>query len=472
MKEIAKKIKDSIIRVVLYIRVSTEEQAKYGYSLESQLNRLKEYCKQKGYKIIETYIDEGKTARTKLKNRKELLKLVEDAKEDKFDRIIVWRLDRWFRNVADYYKIQEVLEEHNISWECSDEDYNTTTAMGRYILNLKLADAQNESDKTSERIKFNFENMVRCKRPIYGSHSFPIGYKVAGEKKNKKVVKDPNEKQVVEDMFNKFKETRSIRQTAIYLNNKYTYRNFEYETIQRAIKNPLYYGFYRGIEDYCEPYITKEEYEEMQKMIKRNSKNNIKAYDYLFRGLVRCYDCHRMMTGNTHKYSLASGEKVVGYSYRCGRYEHLRLCNNRKGVNQNKLENWLMKNFFSELNKYVMKIDSTKTEKNNLIENNDKKIDKLKNRKDRLNELYIDGRIDREKYDMEYSSIIEEIEKLNTKKDEIKPINVEKYKSLLDNKTALDIYKKLDSNHKRLFWLEYIDYIEQDGENEFKIFFK
>ena len=73
---------------------------------------------------------------------------------------------------------------------------------------------------------------------------------------------------------------------------------------------------------------------------------------------------------------------------------------------------------------------------------------------------------------MEYSSIIEEIEKLNTKKDEIKPINVEKYKSLLDNKTALDIYKKLDSNHKRLFWLEYIDYIEQDGENEFKIFFK
>ena len=188
--------------------------------------------------------------------------------------------------------------------------------------------------------------------------------------------------------------------------------------------------------------------------------------------MVRCYDCHRMMTGNTHKYSLASGEKVVGYSYRCGRYEHLRLCNNRKGVNQNKLENWLMKNFFSELNKYVMKIDSTKTEKNNLIENNDKKIDKLKNRKDRLNELYIDGRIDREKYDMEYSSIIEEIEKLNTKKDEIKPINVEKYKSLLDNKTALDIYKKLDSNHKRLFWLEYIDYIEQDGENEFKIFFK
>ena len=100
-----------------------------------------------------------------------------------------------------------------------------------------------------------------------------------------------------------------------------------------------------------------------------------------------------------------------------------------------------------------------------------KKIEKLNNKKERLNELYLDGRISREKYDGEYTTIIDELKKLekNNKKD--KHINLEKYKKTLNNIDALDLYKKLDISHKRLFWLEYIDYIEQDGDS-YKIFFK
>ena len=69
-----------IIRVALYVRVSTEEQVKHGFSLNSQLNRLTEYCKNNKYKIIDKYVDEGKSARSKLKSRTELLRLIEDAK--------------------------------------------------------------------------------------------------------------------------------------------------------------------------------------------------------------------------------------------------------------------------------------------------------------------------------------------------------------------------------------------------------
>ena len=76
MKERIKDTINKIICVVLYIRVSTEEQAKHGYSIDSQIARLKEYCKEKGYKIVGIYVDEGKSARAKLKNRKELLKLM------------------------------------------------------------------------------------------------------------------------------------------------------------------------------------------------------------------------------------------------------------------------------------------------------------------------------------------------------------------------------------------------------------
>ena len=100
------KIIEEIIEVVLYIRVSREEQARWGYSLDAQRERLIEYCKEKGYKIVGIYLDAGKTARTKLHRRKELMQLLEDAKQEKFKKIIVWRLDRWIRSVADYYKIQ------------------------------------------------------------------------------------------------------------------------------------------------------------------------------------------------------------------------------------------------------------------------------------------------------------------------------------------------------------------------------
>ena len=106
--------RQKIICAAIYIRVSTEEQVRHGYSLNSQKERLIDYCKQKNYKITEIYADEGKSARSKLNSRKELIRLINDAKLKKFDRIVFWRLDRWFRNISDYYKIQEILEKNHI----------------------------------------------------------------------------------------------------------------------------------------------------------------------------------------------------------------------------------------------------------------------------------------------------------------------------------------------------------------------
>ena len=161
-----KKNDDKIIRAALYIRVSTDEQAKHGYSIESQKARLRDWCKEHQYQVVDVYADEGKSARTKISNRKELLRLLNDAENGLIDRIIIWRLDRWFRNVADYYRIQDKLDKYCVDWECTDEEFNTSTSNGRLYLNIKLSIAQNESDQTSDRIKFNFENMVKNKRPI------------------------------------------------------------------------------------------------------------------------------------------------------------------------------------------------------------------------------------------------------------------------------------------------------------------
>ena len=89
-------------RAAIYIRVSTEEQAVHGLSLEAQKEALLQHAKERGYSIVDIYADEGITARKKLSNRKELQRLLNDVKKDKVDVILVTKLDRWFRNIKDY----------------------------------------------------------------------------------------------------------------------------------------------------------------------------------------------------------------------------------------------------------------------------------------------------------------------------------------------------------------------------------
>lgn len=473
MKKIIRNVSDKIIRVVLYIRVSTEEQAKHGYSIESQLNRLKEYCKEQGYKIVAIYIDEGKTARTKLKNRKELLQLVEDAKLDKFDRVIVWRLDRWFRNVADYYEVQRVLEAHNVDWECSDEEYDTYTSNGRLYLNVKLSIAQNESDQTGDRIKFNFGNMIKNKRPIYGSQCLPLGLIVKGDKKDKRVVIDEDTKGIVYDMFDKIEMTGSIRKTLSYINKKYNL-SIHYDSMRKYLRNSLYYGFYKGVYNYCEAYISEERYMKIQDLIRNNNKDNKKQYDYIFTGLVKCKDCGTLMSGCTHRsiHKNKDGTKRVYKSayYRCNKCWGSQICTNKKLANQNKLEKWVLEHFENELKNYIITLKALNDKPVNNVKYSLKNRDKLLSKLDRLNELYIDGKITKEKYDKDYNQYKKEIDIIENHKEELRDIS--KYENMLDSFNGMDIYNKLDDVHKNLFWKRYIEYIEQDEESLYKIIFK
>lgn len=459
------KIKKQIIRTAIYIRVSTEEQVRHGYSLNSQKERLTDYCKNNNYKIIEIYADEGKSARSKLHNRKELMRLVSDAKEKKFDRIVFWRLDRWFRNIADYYKIQEILENNNIDWECSDEEFNTTTSNGRLHLNIKLSIAQNESDQTSDRIKFNFDNMIKNKRAIQGSHCMPIGYIVAGEEKNKHVIKDESNKEIVEDMFEHFATYNSIRKTVLYINKKYN-KHICYDSLRHYIKNELYCGKYKGVEDYCEPYITKEEYLLNQQRIKRNIKDNNRKHDYIFSGLLKCYSCG---------YSLTGGKKITTkpkynkryecYGYTCNRAHNTKLCSNWSPIIEHHLEKYLLTNLNDILKAHITEVEKIeekkKTEKIN--------VNNIKAKIERLADLYIDGRISKEKYEEDYKKLNDEIEQFNTTNQ--KEIDLSLYKSLL-NGDGLLLYDKLDNISKRAFWSKYIDYISRDKELNYIVKFK
>ena len=383
------------IKTALYIRVSSEEQKRKGYSLQAQKERLLDYCKENNYKPVGLYADEGKSARSKLKNRTSLQKLIQDAQKQKFDRIVFWRLDRWFRNVPDYYKIQEILDKSHVDWECSDEEYNTTTANGRLYLNIKLSIAQNESDQTSDRIKFNFDNMVKNGRAIVGKQGLPLGYKVGGKEKNKKIVKDKNEEEIVTDMFENIKFTRSIRKTLLYINDKYNL-SICYDSLRHYLKNPLYIGTYRQNQNYCEPYITKQEFKDIQHIITHNVKQNSK-HDYIFSSLIICKQCGRKFTGSPHISTRinAFGEKkkYKSFSYHCQKAINEKRCPNTKFIFETVVEKKLFKQIEDNIKQFKIEY------KNIEQKNKDEKINisKIKLKLDKLNELYIDGRITKDK---------------------------------------------------------------------------
>ena len=461
-----KKEVNNAIKAVLYIRVSSEEQVKHGYSLLSQRERLIEYCKQKNYQVVEIYVDEGKSARSKLKNRTELLRLIEDAKLHKFDRIVFWRLDRWFRNIADYYKVQEVLESNKIDWECSDEEYSTTTSNGRLHLNIKLSIAQNESDQTSDRIKFNFENMVKNGRAITGSHAVPLGYMVAGEEKNKKVVKNPETAHIAIDMLDYVRKCGSIRQTLLYINEKYNLR-IVYDSMRHYLMNEKYCGYYRENKNYCEPYIAKKEFDEIQALIRNNNRSN-KRYDYVFSGLLKCPKCGCKLAGFTSKTTKSHGKKVeFKYpSYRCNHSYNDKLCDYKKRPVEKTLEAYLINNIEKEMMS-IIKNSEMATYKENIKVN---KIDKekIKIKLSRLMDLYLDGMILREKYDTEFEKLNSLLQEAETEAIEEKR-DLSQYKDFLKS-DALSIYNNLKNSSKRMFWTKYIEYIicNEDGTYEIK----
>lgn len=458
-------MKNEIITVGIYLRVSTEEQKKHGYSIQAQKDNLIQYCKEKKYKIYDIYADEGKSARSKLKNRTEMCRLLQDVKSKKINRIVFIKLDRWFRNIADYYKVQEILEKNKVDWEATQEEYNTTTSSGRLNLNIRLSIAQDEADRTADRIKFTFDNMIKNKRAIYGSQCLPLGYIVSGEGKEKHVKKDPSTAMIVEDMFEHFKNFCSIRKTLLYINEKYGL-TIHYDSMRNYLKNEIYTGNYKNVENYCEPYISKEEYVENQNRITKNIKDNKKKHEYIFSGMIKCYCCHYNMSGFTHKSIQKKYNRTYeNFAYRCNRSYNSKLCKNRSPIFENNLEQYLIKNIINDVKQYIIDNENIeKKEEKKIVD-----INKIKGKLDRLTELYVEGKITKEKYDLDFNKYNDELttaKKKNTKKKDLT-----KFKSLI-NSNQMEIYSQLDNTSKRAFWLTFIDYIERDKDLNYIIHFK
>ena len=278
--------------VFLYVRVSTEEQAIHGLSIEAQTSALEEWARSAGHKVVGVYTDAGISARKPASKRPALQKLLSDVCAGKGELVAFTKLDRWFRNIAEYYKVQEVLEKHHVDWKTIQEDYDTSNAAGRLKINIMLSVAQDEADRTSERIK-TVNEMKRQKREPLTGDCMP-GYKIDG----KKYIKDPESEAAVSAFFRTYLDRGSVSaamEEARRLGLKINYRR-----AHKMLDSTAYYGRYFDADGMTPPYISKEEFSQIQSMRRRVVRKSPKNRVYIFSGLIVCGECGKRMGGRVN----------------------------------------------------------------------------------------------------------------------------------------------------------------------------
>lgn len=383
-------------QIIGYVRVSTEEQAIRGLSIEAQTAALEAWAQKNECRISKIYVDAGISARKPAYKRPALQQLLSDVQAGKGNLIVFTKLDRWFRNIAEYYKVQEVLEKHHVNWKTIHEDYDTSTASGRLKVNIMLSVAQDEADRASERIKAVFLTKREKLEPLTGN--CPTGYRIEG----KKLVKDPEKEAAVTAFFQKYLACGSIsRAQREALENGL---RIEYQLASKMLDSPAYYGYYYGVDGMTPPYITREEFDRIQQLRIRVVRKTIKNRTYLFSGIAVCGECGYHMAGRTN-----TRNKVPMYN--CpGHYIKRSGCENRTNLSEKKIEEYLVETV-------GQKMAQMRTQQSRLVEMDEQKDHKqeiahLKGKLSRLKNLYLDNLISFEEYKEDQSGIQEEISRL------------------------------------------------------------
>ena len=394
----------------LYIRVSTEDQAREGFSLPEQEKRLRAMCEYKGYEIYKVYEDAGISAKTG-NSRPGFEELLQDIRDKKCNTIVVLKLDRLTRSVFDWEKIIRFLEENDAYLDCANDDINTTNANGKMISRILTSVSQNEIERTSERTKFG---MVGAIKEGHIPHKAPFGYK----HENKKLIPDEATKDQVIRIFNLYYQGNSY-QTISNLYNKekvFGKTNWKDSTILKIIENPIYKGdFIHGkrtknptyYEDVVEPLISKELWEECQVQKKKNSRNYKRNEDYLFLQKLKCPHCNRILAGKATRKKNGS----IYYYYYC----HDCKINIKETDIEKEFDN-----FIEDIQEYDSVVNQTllpmiKTKLNNPKDKLIKELKEQNQKAERIRKAYINGSFTIDEYDIEKEIVDKTIKDLEYK---------------------------------------------------------
>ena len=435
------------MRCGVYVRVSTDDQRDNGYSIDSQLRMIKEYCEKNDYDIVDVYNDAGHSGKDLM--RPEMQRLLKDIKSHKIEIIVAIKVDRLTRNNYDGFWLLNYCEEHDVKIELILEPYDVSTANGEMIFGMNLVFGQRERKEIGARTKRAMEEMALEK--IHPAKA-PYGYIRNSETGHLEI--EHIEAQVVKEIFELCKQGNSSRGIATVMKGSDAYLKtgkWTSDRIYKILTNSIYIGIFEygkycrkpqdilRVENYCEPIIDIETWNITRKVLERNKHSNYGEHIHLFTGIVRCPNCGKILSStNSFKYSGNPKEKV---------YYHL-TCKNpnckSKGIHysSDKIEQKLVR-VLNELTRYMYEMDSeiivcnsTKTKD---IKNIEKAIEKLKMQEKKLVDLYLSSTLNVETINHKNDVIKKEIENLNKKKQQIDPNNDFK-------EYTIELLKKLDCN--------------------------
>ena len=372
-------------RVAIYARVSTQEQAENGNSLDFQIDKLKAYCQLHEYKIVGEYVDAGVSGAKP--ERPALNKLKDNI--DKIDIVLIYKLDRLSRSIKDtMFLIEDLFKPNNVNLISLSENFDTSQAMGMATVGMLSTFAQLERETIKERMMAGKIQAVKNGKNI---NKTPFGY----IKKDGQLIKDKRTKDCVDFIFKKMLEGKSLHETVklLEMSEYNNLKKWNFVFINRITKNKVYCGHTEAlgeiIKNTHDNYINDKEYNYINELLlerkTHSSKSQRNKLPAIFRGLISCSKCNRKLTPFTRKRK--NGNKTM--YYRCNNCpsEGKKTISITEKVFEKKLLKFL---------KYDFKIEFTK----NKIEKKDysKILNNLENKKFKLqkawlNELLTDGEL-------------------------------------------------------------------------------
>ncbi len=402
----------------VYIRVSTEDQAREGFSLGEQKEKLLQLCAFKGYEVFKIYEDAGISAKD-MEHRPAFQEMLSDMKKGKINYIVAYKLNRVTRSVRDLEELISVLEQYNCFLVCDRDDVNTSTANGRFFVRMLTVLSQLEIEIVSERTKFGLNGAIK-------SGHLPgvlaLGYKKDG---NKKTIIDETTKPVIERIFKMYLEGKSFQQISNIFNEEELLKPKKWKdtTIQKIIDNKIYMGDYEQFKriaknkqiepvvymNVVEPIIPRAVWEECQHQKEKNQRTYTRDRVYLFFQKIKCPTCGRIM-----KCKGSGGKKKKYMYYNCEKC-HLNF-------REDKIEE-LLTNFIYDMVEYDMAVKKyflpiLADHKPTKTDDIDKEIKQLEKQKERIKKAYMSGIVEMEDFSEDYKLIEDKLEILEQKKNE------------------------------------------------------
>lgn len=463
------------MRVALYPRVSGHEQED-NYSIPEQIERMQKYCEARDWMVYKIYTDSGFSGSNL--DRPGLQQMIKDAENHKFDMVLVYKLDRLSRSQKDtLYLIEDVFDQHDVAFASMTENFDTSTAHGKFIIGILAVFAQLEREKIRERTMIGKDSRAK-EGKWHGSKWLPTGY----DYKDGELV--PNEYEVMQikeiaDLFLKRTPVRTIANMMTEKGYKHKHGEWDAKTIRRVLSNPVSIGMIKHRDKYYEgqheAIFDKETFDKIQVIMEERKEKygtGHRAHKTLLGGMLFCKQC-----GARYARQIYSNDNRMYYACYSRSKKMKKMVKDPNCKNKYHLESDLDAAILAEISKlavdpnYIQEVRETKpvNDMSEKIKTITSEIEKIDSQISKMMDLYALGSIG-------IDVISDKVASLNKTKasleKELESMNMpETVDGALTTQQIMDIASlmndDLELEEKRNIIRSLIYYIEIDEENIF-----